>query len=131
MTAGIELFGFEVKSLRNSQGSLDGAYVIIRGGEAYLIGAYIPHIQPANTQGGASGYDERRNRKLILHRSEIVELADTEGKKGSAIIPLSIFQGGRKIKVEIGIGEGKKKHDKRETLKKRETDREIRRKLKR
>ena len=129
LVAGIELFGFEVKSLRAGQGSLDGAYVIIRGGEAFLTGAYIPAYQPANLAGTDGSYDERRTRKLILHKKEIAELAAIDNKKGQALTPLSAFLSGRKIKIEIGIGIGKKKFDKRETLKKRDTEREIRRKM--
>ena len=130
LTAGVELFGFEVKSLRDSQGSLDGSYVIVRGGEAYLIGAYIPAYQPGNVAGIVGSYHERRQRKLILHKKEIAELAEIEGKKSMALIPLGFFLGGKKVKLEIGVGVGKKKYDKRETLKKRDTDRDIRRKMK-
>lgn len=127
IVAGIELLGHEVKSLRSSQGSLDGSRVIIRGGEAYLVGAFIPSYQTSNT---TISYDERRNRRLLLKKSEIRELGDIESKKGFAIIPISIFNQGKKIKVEVAIAEGKKKFDKRETIKKRDVERDIRRKMK-
>jgi len=126
-TAGIELLGFEVKSLRQKQGSLEGAYVSVRGGEAYLINASIPPFQPGNTP---KDYDPMRNRRLLLTKKEIALLAANESKKGLTIVPVSVYNHGRKIKVEIAIARGKKKFDKRETLKARETEREIRRTLK-
>ena len=122
--AGIELLGHEVKSLRQKHGSLDGAYVIVRGGEPFLVNAYIPPYQPKNTP---QNYDERRARKLLLTKKEIAELAVAESKKGLTIVPLSVYSKGRKIKVEIAIARGKKKFDKRETLKRRDAEREMRR----
>jgi SsrA-binding protein len=86
--AGIELFGYEVKSLRNSQGSLDGSYVTVRGGEAYLHNVYIPPYQEKNTP---KEYDSRRNRRLLLNKNEIRELADSENTKGLTIVPLSVY----------------------------------------
>lgn len=127
LSAGIELFGFEVKALRNKQGSLDGAHITIRGGEAYLIGAYIPPYQPKNTP---ESYDPYRNRRLLLNKQEIANLANTEAKKGLTIVPLSVYNEGRNLKLDIASVRGKKKFDKRETIKKRDTDREIRRTLK-
>jgi len=121
---GIELLGTEVKSVRGGRMSLEGAFVIIRGGEAFIINAKIPPYQMSNTP---SGYDPIRNRKLLLTKKEIRELADTEKNKALTIVPMSVYNKNRKIKVEIALVRGKKKHDKRETTKKRETDREIRR----
>lgn len=126
-TAGIELFGFEVKSVREKKGQLEGAYVTIRGGEAYLIGANIPAYQPKNAP---TDFDPLRNRKLLLTKKEIKQLADVEAKKGLTIVAIAVYNAGRKLKLEIGIAKGKKSFDKRETIKKRETDREIRRTLK-
>lgn len=127
LEAGIELLGFEVKSLRKKQGSLDGAYAIVRGGEAFLVNAFIPPYQPKNTP---QNYDPRRVRKLLLTKKEIAELAGAESKKGLAIIPITMYNKGRKIKIGIAIARGKKKYDKRETIKRRETEREIKRTLK-
>jgi len=127
LTAGVELLGFEVKSLRAGQGSLEGAYVTIRGAEAFLIGAHIPPFQPSNTP---TDYDPIRNRKLLITKKEIDQLTDIESAQGLTIVPISVYNSGRKIKVELGIGRGKKKFDKRETIKKRDSDREIRRTLK-
>ena len=125
--AGIELFGVEVKSVRNGQMSLEGAFVIIRGGEAYLINVNVPPYQIKNTP---KDYDPLRNRKLLLTKKEIAELAGSEKNKSLTIVPISVYNKGRKIKVEIALVKGKKKFDKRETLKKRDTDREIRREIK-
>lgn len=126
ITAGIELFGYEVKSLRDGQGSLEGSYVIVRGGEAFLIGAYIPPYQAKNTP---SSYNERRNRTLLLKKKEIAELAHTEHSKTSNIIPLSIFTSSSKIKIEIAYARGKNKGDKRQAIKKKDTERDLKRKL--
>lgn len=126
--AGIELLGFEVKALRSKHGSLEGAHIIVRGGEAYLIGADIPPYQPANTP---PNYDSRRNRRLLLTQDEIKKLENTENTKGLTIIPISVYNKSRFIKVEIALVRGKKKFDKRETIKQKETDREINRSLKR
>ncbi|MSU55523.1 MAG: SsrA-binding protein SmpB [Candidatus Taylorbacteria bacterium] len=126
-TAGIELLGFEVKSIRGKNGSLEGAYVTVRGGEAYLMNVNIPPFQVGNTP---KGYDPLRNRRLLLTKKEIALLASTESKKGLTIVPISMYNHGRKIKVEIATVRGKKQFDKRETLKKRESDRDISRIMK-
>ncbi len=126
MNAGIKLLGFEAKSLRNNQGSLEGAYIIVRGGEAFLIGAHIPPFQPANTP---DSYDPYRNRKLLLTKKELVKLGDIDNKKGLTITPLSVYSKGKNLKLEIGIGRGKKKYDKREDIKKRDTARDVAREL--
>ena len=128
LESGIELLGLEVKSLRQKLGSLEGAYVIVRGNEAFLVNASIPAYQPKNTP---KGYDERRNRKLLLTQKEIHDLAGAETKKGLTIVPMSVYNKGRKLKVSIAIARGKKKFDKRENIKKRDSEREIQRTLKR
>ena len=125
--AGIELLGVEVKSVRDGQISLEGAFVIVRGGEVFLINANIPPFQPKNAP---KDYDPLRNRKLLLTKKEIAELAASEKNKSLTIVPISLYNKGRKIKVEIALSKGKKKFDKRETIKKRDTDREIRREIK-
>ncbi|MEK7471510.1 MAG: SsrA-binding protein SmpB [Patescibacteria group bacterium] len=124
---GIELLGTEVKSVRGGQMSLEGAFIIIRGGEAFLINANIPPYQVKNAP---KDYDPLRNRKLLLTKKEIAELVGSEKNKSLTIVPISVYNKGRKIKVEIALAKGKKKFDKRETLKKRDTDREIRREYK-
>ena len=126
ITAGIELLGLEVKAIKSVRMSLDGSYVIVRGNEAFLIGSSVTPLQPKNTP---KDYDERRNRKLLLTKKEIKHLAENEKKNGLTIIALSVYNIGRKIKIELGLAKGKKKSDKRESIKKRESDRDIRRTL--
>ncbi len=123
-SAGIELFGYEVKSIRKGQGSLDGAYVTVRGGEAFLLNAFVPPFQEKNTP---KEYDPNRKRKLLLTKKEILELGNIEKTKGLTIVPISVYNKGRVLKVDLGIGKGKKKFDKRETLKKEDTLRQTRR----
>jgi SsrA-binding protein len=125
--AGIELLGFEVKSLKKGQGSMDGSHVTVRGGEAFVINMQIPPYQPANTP---KEYDSLRNRKLLITKKEIEELGKAELQKGLTIVPLSVYNKGRKVKIEIAVVKGKKKYDKRESIKERDTEREIRRDLK-
>jgi len=125
--AGIELFGYEVKSLRVKRGSLDGARVTVRGGEVYLLNAHIPAYQPKNAP---ENYDSKRQRRLLLNKKEIAELAEVESQKGLTIVPLSVYNSGRNIKVRVATVRGKKKYDHREDIKKRDTDRDIRRTLK-
>ena len=127
ITAGIELLGFEVKSVKAGRMTLDGAYVVIRGNEAFLIGAGIALLQPKNAP---KDYDERRNRKLLLTKQEIKRLTGSEKQNGLTIVALSVYNVGHKIKLELGLAKGKKKSDKRESIKKRESDREINRTLK-
>jgi len=127
LEAGLELLGHEVKSLRKGTGSLEGAHVGVRGNEVFLIGANIPPYQPGNTP---KNYDAYRSRKLLLTKAEIKELLGKEKTKGLTIVPISVYNKGNKLKISIGIARGKKKYDKRETIKKRELDREVRRTLK-
>ncbi len=125
--AGVELLGYEVKSIRGKQGSLLGSYVTVRGGEAFLINAEIPPYQEKNTP---ESYNPRRNRRLLLTKTEIEKLAGLEVQKGLTIAPVSMYNKGHKVKIEIAIVRGKKKFDKRQDIKKRDTDRELRRDFK-
>ena len=125
--AGIELFGSEVKALRAGRGSLDGSHVTVRGGEAYLVGATVQPYQSGNIP---KDYDATRNRRLLLTKREIAELGAQESKKGLTIVPISVYNKQYKLKVEIAIVRGKKTHDKRETIKKREAERDVMRDLK-
>ena len=122
--AGLELFGLEVKSLKSGHGSLEGAHITIRGGEAYIVGMFVPPYQPNNTP---KDYDPYRNRKLLLQKNEILGLNKVENIKGLTIVPLSVYNRGSKIKLDIATAKGKKKFDKRETIKKRDVNREMRR----
>ena len=125
--AGIELLGFEVKSLKKGQGSLEGSHVTIRGREAFVVNMQIPPYQTANTP---KEYEPTRNRKLLLTKKEIKELSEKEKQKGLTIIPISVYNKGKKVKLEIATVRGKKRFDKRESIKKRDTEREMRRDLK-
>lgn len=127
MEAGLELFGFEVKSLRAGHGSLKGAHVVARGGEAYLVGATIPPWQTANAP---KSYDPERTRRLLLSRKEIARIAGAESEKGLTIVPLSVYNKGYRLKLGIAIARGKKKEDKRHTIKAREEKRRIQHSLK-
>lgn len=125
--AGVELLGTEVKSIRGGQGKLDGAHVVVRGGEVYLVGASIPPYQKANAP---KDYEPERVRKLLLKNKEIIELFTESEKKGLTVVPLRWYNKGRVLKLEIAIGRGKKKHDKRESIKERESKRDTERLLK-
>jgi SsrA-binding protein len=126
--AGIELQGHEVKSIKKGQGNINSAFCIVRGGEAYIVGMHIPPYQVNNTD---PGYDPDRTRRLLLSIKEIKKLADKDDIKGLTLVPLSLYSKGRYIKVSVAVARGKKTFDKRETIKKRETDIEIRREYKR
>ena len=125
--AGLELLGFEVKSLRAGHGSLKGARVVARGGEAYLVGATIPAWQPANAP---KSYDPERTRRLLLSRKQIAHVSSAEGEKGLTIVPLKVYNKGRNLKLLVAIAKGKKKGDKRHSIKNREEKRHIERTLK-
>ena len=125
--AGMELSGGEVKSLRNKLGSLEGSSVVVRGGEAYLVGATIPPYQAANTD---VAYDPERNRRLLLNKKELHELMEAEDRKGLTVVPIEVYNAGRYIKVRVAIVRGKGKADKREDLKKKDDEREIARVMK-
>ncbi len=125
--AGLELFGYEVKSLRAGHGSLKGARVLARGGEAYLVGATIPAWQPANAP---KSFDPERSRRLLLKEKEIDHIRGAESEKGLTIVPLSVYNKGRNLKLSIAIARGKKKGDKRQNIQNREENIRIRRTLK-
>ena len=121
--AGIVLIGQEVKSIKNGRISLAGSYVILKGEEIFLIGANVPPYQPKNAP---RDYDPKRFRKLLLKKSEIKYLIGKSRQMGLTLIPLKVYTKQQKIKLEFGLAKGKKKVDKREKIKKREIEREIR-----
>ena len=127
LMAGISLIGLEVKSIKSGRVSLKSTYVVLRNEEAFLIGANIPPYQPKNTP---KDYNPERSRKLLLRKSEIKYLIGKTKQKGLTIVPLRVYSIRGKIKLELGLVKGKKKFDKREVIKKRESKREIRRVLK-
>lgn len=120
--AGVELTGHEVKSAKTGRINIVGAYAIIRGNEAFLVGAEISSFQPKNAP---EGYDPSRTRRLLLKKEEIRYLFE-KIQSGLTLIPLGVSTERGLIKIELGLARGKKKHDKRETIKKREVKREIR-----
>ena len=123
--AGIALLGPEVKSLREGRANLTDAYATIRRGEAFLIGV---HISPY-TQAGRENPEPRRERKLLLHRSEIDRLKSRVAERGFTVIPLQLYFSNGRAKVELGVARGKRQYDKREAIRRRETDREMQRTL--
>ena len=126
--AGIVLKGFEVKSLKLKRGSLEGAYVLVRAGQAEVCNMLIPPYQEKNAP---ADYDPRHPRKLIISKNEIIRLSSTSSdRKGLTIVPISVYLKGDLIKLGIAVVRGKKKYDKRETTKKRETEREMNRIMK-
>jgi SsrA-binding protein len=125
--AGLELTGPEVKTVRGGHGSLDGSYVSLRGGEAFLLNAFFPPYQPGNVP---DSYDARRPRRLLLSKNQLAILLAQEKERGLTLVPLSVYNKGRVLKLSFATAKGKKKADKRETIKRREADREIRRTLK-
>lgn len=125
--AGLELSGQEVKALRAKLGSLEGARVVVRGGEAFIVGMTIPPYQTANAP---KSYDPERARRLLLTKKEIAELAAAEAKKGLTIAPIDVYTAGRFVKARVAIVRGKGKADRREDLKKRDALREAGRVLK-
>ncbi len=127
--AGLALTGPEVKAVKNGQISLKGSYVTIDAKmEAWLINCHIAAYKPA--QGQQKNYEPTQKRKLLLHKKEISALIGKGKQKGLTIIPVSVYTKKRLVKVEIALARGKSKIDKRESIKKRESDREIRRVMK-
>jgi SsrA-binding protein len=120
--AGIVLSGHEVKSVRSGNVSLAGAYVTIRNGEAFLRNAHIGKYKQASK---LLSYDETRERKLLLHKSEINRLIGKTKEKGLTLIPLEIYTSKRRLKLKVGLARGKKEFDKRESIKKKESKRSI------
>jgi SsrA-binding protein len=127
LEAGAELFGHEVKAIKKGMGSLEGARVAVRGGEAFLIGASISPYQVKNTP---ASYDLERSRRLLLNKKELIQLAEYESQKGLTIVPIKWYNTNRKVKLSIAVARRKKKYDKRATLKERDTKRDIDRTLK-
>lgn len=125
--AGLVLLGLEVKSLRLGRGTLQGSYIIIRGEEAFWIGANIPPYQPNNTP---KNYLPKHERKILITKKEIRYLLGKTKEKGLTLVPIKVYTNKDKIKLEFALVKSKKKYDKRRSIKERETDRTIDRALK-
>lgn len=123
LEAGIALMGSEVKSIRSGGMSLSEGYARVRDGEVFLEGVHIPEYSHA----GGFPVDTRRPRKLLLHRKEIARLIGLTAQKGRTLVPLSLYWKNGKVKVELGICQGKQHEDRREDLKKRTAERESQR----
>ncbi len=117
--AGIVLSGTEIKSIRKGSANFNDAYISIDDGEAFLKNMYIAKYE----EGNRFNHDERRDRKLLLHKNEIKKLQSAVETTGYTIIPLRLYFNGNYAKVEIALAKGKKLYDKRETIKKRDLDR--------
>jgi SsrA-binding protein len=121
--AGIELQGHEVKSAKGGRLQIAGAHVLIRGGEAWLVNSHIPPYQPGNTP---PDYEEDRARRLLLSKMEIKELQGALVDRSRHVVPLRAYLKHGLIKLELGLGRSRKKSDKREVIKKRSHQREMR-----
>ncbi|PJC27866.1 SsrA-binding protein [Candidatus Shapirobacteria bacterium CG_4_9_14_0_2_um_filter_39_11] len=124
--AGIALSGAEVKSVKAGHIRLEEAFVQIKNGQAWLVNAHIHPYPFADNRN----YDSRRTRKLLLHKNELLKLAQQTSRQSLTIVPISCYTKNRNIKLEMALAKGKKKYEKREAIKKRDIEREIREKLK-
>ena len=125
--AGMVLHGWEVKSMRAGRAQLKEAYVVVENGEIFLIGSHISPLPSASTHIHP---DPVRKRKLLLHRQEISKLIGSVERKGYTLVPLSLYWKQGKAKIEIGLAKGKQAHDKRASIKERESNREVARAVK-
>lgn len=124
--AGIVLKGTEIKSIRNGKAQLKDSYAIIKNNEIFLLNMHIS----AYEQGNIFNHDETRTRKLLLHKKEIYKIRDRINQDGYTLIPIKVYFSKNKAKVLLGIARGKKTYDKRETIKARDIDREVKKQLK-
>lgn len=124
--AGIVLTGTEIKSVRASNVNLKDSYGVIRNNEIYLLNMHISEYK----EGNIFNHEEKRTRKLLLHKKEILKIKDKVNLEGITLVPLKLYFNKNKVKVLLGIAKGKKVYDKRESIKKRDTEREIRKQFK-
>lgn len=127
LEAGLSLLGTEIKSIREGRVSIREAYVRPQNGEMWLVGAHVAHYPPA----GPTNHDPTRNRRLLLHRKEIRELARAVEAEGVTVVPLRLYLKGGRAKLEIAVARGKKRYDKRAAIAKREAERQVQRALRR
>lgn len=121
--AGIVLHGTEVKALRAGKGQISDAFARVDNGEVFLYNAHIDEYSHGNTQN----HQPKSTRKLLLHKSEIRKLFELAAVKGNALVPLALYWKNGKVKVSVAVGKGKQQFDKREDLKRRDADREMKR----
>ena len=125
--AGLSLSGSEIKSVRAGRVSIQEAYCRPRNGELYLVGAHIARYEPS----GAANHEPTRDRRLLLHRREIAQLEQAFEQRGLALVPLSLYLTRGLAKLEIGVGRGRRQHEKRQRLAERDAQRQIERALRR
>jgi len=121
--AGIALQGTEVKSIRSKGASLDGSYAVLEDGELWLVGCHIEEY----SHGNVFNHDPKRRRKLLLKKREIKKFAENAQIKGNTLVPLSLYFKEGRVKVQLAVCKGKQKHDKRNTIKERDAEREMKR----
>ena len=124
--AGIVLTGTEIKSIREGKAQLKDSYAVIKNREVFLLNMHISHYE----QGNIFNHDETRTRKLLLHKKEILKLRDRVEIEGLTLVPIKLYFKGNKAKILIGIAKGKKTYDKRESIKKRDIDRDLKKQFK-
>lgn len=123
---GLVLTGSEVKSLREGHGNITESYAVFKENELYLLNAFIAPY----SNGGYANHEERRSRKVLLHRKEIDRLSLRKQQEGATLVPLKLYWKQGKVKVEIALAKGKKKHDKRQSVKERDWNKQKQRMLK-
>ena len=117
---GIELKGTEIKYLRKGSGDLKDTFALVKNGEVFLLNMYIPKYE----EGNRFNHEERRTRKLLLHKKEIKKLKEALERDGYSLVPLKAYLVNNRVKILLGLGKGKKLYDKRETIKERDLRRE-------
>lgn len=125
LEVGIVLSGTEIKSIRNGKANLKDSYAVIKNGEVYIVGM---HISPYE-QGNIFNKDPLRDRKLLLNRREINKLVGLVKQKGCSLVPISMYFKGSLVKLELGVGKGKKLYDKREDIAKKDAERRMKQQL--
>ena len=122
----IVLTGTEIKSIRNGNANLKDSYAVIKGNEVFILGMHISEYK----EGNIFNHDEKRTRKLLLHKKEILKLFNKVELDGNTLVPIKLYFKGNKAKILLGLAKGKKTYDKRETIKQRDINREVQKQLK-
>lgn len=123
---GIVLTGTEIKSIRSGKAQLKDSYAMIKNGEVFLLNMHISHYE----QGNIFNHNETRTRKMLLHKTEILKLRDKVEIEGLTLVPIKLYFKGNKAKILLGVAKGKKSYDKRETIKQRDIDRDLKKQFK-
>ena len=126
LETGIVLSGTEIKSIRSGKANLKDSYAIIKGNEVFILGMHISEYK----EGNIFNHDEKRTRKLLLHKKEILKLLNKVELDGNTLVPIKLYFKGNKAKILLGLARGKKTYDKREAIKQRDINREVQKQLK-